>query len=286
VIDDPRARSAARRRRQAQVRRRRLGAALGIIVLLVVGVVIAGTAGGSAGTPATTTAATTGDASDATTTAATTTVQAVAKPGPATLVFTGPTTDNRVALTFDDGFCESCIASIVKTLADTRTKATLFPNLIYADKWQPSLAAIRPLVASGQLDLGNHTWHHDDTRNMSAATFKTELERNDAWLQDAFGASSLPIFRPPFGTYNTTVVKRSGKLGYTTVVTWSGGSRDWEGLTASQIVRTVEGEAGPGVIYLLHPNYETTARALPRIIESLTAKGYRFVTLRELLGIT
>ena len=121
---------------------------------------------------------------------------------------------------------------------------------------------------------------------MSAARLRKELADNEAWVYEKFGASTLPIMRPPFGTYDTTSVKRMGKLGYTKIVTWSGGSKDWEGDSAAQIIQTVHDEAGPGVIYLFHPNYKTTADALPRIIEDLTARGFEIVTLRELLGMS
>lgn len=206
-------------------------------------------------------------------------------PGKGTLVFNGPPNVNRVSLTFDDGSCDRCIGSILATLERTGTRATLFPNGAFAHFWYPHAAQMRKLIASGQIDLGNHTWSHNDVSKQSAALFKDELQRNEDWLRVNFGGSSYPIFRPPFGAYDDAAVRRAGKWGWTTTVTWSLGSRDWEGLDANAIVAEVDKEVGPGSIVLLHANYATTAAALPRIIANIEAKGLELVTMHELLGV-
>ena len=120
---------------------------------------------------------------------------------------------------------------------------------------------------------------------MSSTTLKDELQRNEEWMQINFGGSSYPLFRPPFGTYNDAAVRRAGKWGWTTTVTWSAGSRDWEGLTANAIVAELRKAVKPGSIILLHTNYQTTVSALPRIIADIQAKGLQPVTLRQLLGM-
>jgi peptidoglycan-N-acetylglucosamine deacetylase len=207
------------------------------------------------------------------------------KPGVGTVVFNGPETANKVALTFDDGSCAACIAAVLAELERTKTPATLFPNGAYAKFWDPNAAEVRKLVASGLVDLGNHTWSHNDVRSESVAVLKDELQRNEEWMQINFGGSSYPLFRPPFGTYDDTAVRRAGKWGWTTTVTWSAGSRDWEGKTADQIVAELHASVKPGSIILLHPNYQTTVQALPRVIADIQAKGLQPVTLRALLGM-
>jgi peptidoglycan/xylan/chitin deacetylase (PgdA/CDA1 family) len=207
------------------------------------------------------------------------------KPGTGKVVFNGPESGNRVALTFDDGSCAACIAAVLAELERTKTPATLFPNGAYAQFWEPNAGEVRKLVASGLVDLGNHTWSHNDVRTQSAAVLKDELQRNEEWMQINFGGSSYPLFRPPFGTYNSAAVRRAGKWGWTTTVTWSAGSRDWEGLSADAIVAELKTSVKPGAIILLHPNYRTTVAALPRIIADIQAKVLQPVTLRALLGM-
>jgi peptidoglycan/xylan/chitin deacetylase (PgdA/CDA1 family) len=265
--------------RSAQIRRRRL-VALGICGALALGIGVALSLRGSS-TPA---AATTAAASPIAT-AATAPALPVPVAGKGTLVFNGPANARKVALTFDDGSCDACIGSVLATLEKTRTPATLFPNGAFAHFWMPHSAQIRRMIASGELDLGNHTWSHNDVRTASVALLKDELQRNEEWMRINFGGSSYPIFRPPFGAYNDAVVRRAGKWGWTTTVTWSAGSRDWEGLDANAIVAELDTAVEPGSIILLHPNYATTAAALPRIIASIKAKGLEPVTLHDLLGV-
>jgi peptidoglycan-N-acetylglucosamine deacetylase len=264
--------------RQAQIRRRRL-AAVGLAGLLALGVGVALLARGSSSHASATPPL---DIEPFSTAAET---FPAPRPGVGTVVFNGPETAPRVALTFDDGSCASCIAAILAELERTKTPATLFPNGAYARFWQPNASEVRKLVASGLVDLGNHTWSHNDVRSESAAVLKDELERNEEWMQINFGGSSYPLFRPPFGTYNDAAVRRAGKWGWTTTVTWSAGSRDWEGLTADAIVAELHKSVKPGAIILLHPNYPTTVAALPRVIADIQAKGLQPVTLRALLGV-
>lgn len=270
---------AYRAARKTQIRRRRL-AALGAIAAVPIGIGVALMARGST---------THGTAPAITAEAVTTTAAAPPLPKPVagkgTLVFNGPPNVLKVALTFDDGSCDACIGSVLATLERTGTPATLFPNGAYAKFWDPHAAQITRLIASGQLDLGNHTWSHNDVRTDSVAVLKDELQRNEDWMRVTFGGSSYPIFRPPFGTYNDATIRRAGKWGWTTTVTWSAGSRDWEGIDASAIVAQLEHTVAPGSIILLHPNYPTTAAALPRIIADIKAKGLEPVTLHELLGV-
>src|SRR4051794_33740819 len=264
--------------RQAQVRRRRF-AALGLIALLVLGVGVAMiTRGGSSHAAAT-------PALDIQPFSTATETFPAPVPGAGKVVFNGPESANRVALTFDDGSCAACIGAVLAELERTKTPATLFPNGTYAKFWDPNAAEVRKLVASGLVDLGNHTWSHNDVRSESVSVLKDELQRNEEWIQVNFGASSYPLFRPPFGTYDDAVVRRAGKWGWTTTVTWSAGSRDWEGLSADQIVAELHTSVKPGAIILLHPNYQTTVAALPRIIADIQAKGLQPVTLRALLGV-
>src|SRR5262249_9344463 len=265
--------------RQAQVRRRRL-VAIGAIGLVVAGIGVALLTRD----PSSHASARPALDIQPLSTAATATFP-VPKPGGGKVVSTGPERVDKAALTFDDGSCAACIAAVLRELERTNTPATLFPNGAYARFWDPNSAEVRKLVASGLVDLGNHTWSHNDVRSESVAILKDELQRNEEWMQVNFGGSSYPLFRPPFGTYNDAAVRRAGTWGWPTTVTWSAGSRDWEGLSADAIVAELKKSVKPGAIILLHPNYETTVAALPRIIADIQAKGLQPVTLRALLGV-
>ena len=93
------------------------------------------------------------------------------------------------------------------------------------------------------------------------------------------------VFRPPFGNYNKRCLEELSKdLGYT-VVLWSGVDvRDWQNPSSNQISNKIINNVKQGDIILLHDNgTENTIKALDTIIPSLQQKGYKFVTVSELL---
>ena len=199
------------------------------------------------------------------------------------LITAGPD-EQRVSLTFDDGSCEECVGELAQILQDTGTHATIFPNGIYAESWEPHADAFRKLLASGQIDIGNHTFSHENATEQTAKQFKQDLKRNQSWIRKTFAAEPRPIFRPPFGAYNDKVLTAAGGLGYTKVVNWSDGSLDWETQDADEVVKNVKEQLAPGVIILMHANGAWSMEALPRILDLLEQEGYEAVALRELLG--
>ena len=68
-------------------------------------------------------------------------------------------------------------------------------------------------------------------------------------------------------------------------ILWSVDSADSRGATADEILATVEQDARPGSIVLLHENRGTTRNALPRLLDALRRKGIRTVTVPQLLAL-
>lgn len=205
------------------------------------------------------------------------------RPGPAHLVFSGRRA-HEIALTFDDGFCAACVRRLVSGLYRTGAHATLFPNGRYGSIWGPSRGAIRAMIARGQLAIGNHTYSHTDALRESSTALANDLRRNEAWIQQTFGVSSWPLFRPPYGAYNSAALQVAGSLGYTKVVLWSGTVADSAPRSVPYILNAIRHWARPGRIILLHGNYPNTAIALPRILRILKSRHLRPVTVPELLG--
>jgi peptidoglycan/xylan/chitin deacetylase (PgdA/CDA1 family) len=208
---------------------------------------------------------------------------AAAAPGAARVFTHGPPRP-EVALTIDDGFCTSCVARIVRGLIRTGAHATIFPNGTYGASWDPQAAAIRRLIAKGQIQVGNHTFLHHDALLESSAAFQTDLSRNEAWIEQTFGVTARPFFRPPYGAYNSGTLAIAGQLGYTKVIMWSGTVADSSVRSVPYILAAIKHWAHPGAIILMHGNYPATSLALPQIIRLLKARGLEPVTLRQLLG--
>jgi chitin deacetylase len=186
---------------------------------------------------------------------------------------------NRVvALTFDDGPWPVYTERVLAVLRGQDVHATFF-MIGQNVRNYPSIA--QHVFEQGHA-VGNHTWNHP-SRPRGA---RTEIVRTDDIFKKTLGFTPT-LFRPPYGNMRnglTTVAKQQGKA----VIMWSVDSADWRRGTAAAIQARSLKHLKPGAIILLHDgggNRDATVAALPGIISSLRAKGYRFVTVPELLAM-
>jgi peptidoglycan-N-acetylglucosamine deacetylase len=201
---------------------------------------------------------------------------------PSSVVRSGQTSKNAVALTFDDGPSPDWTASILTTLEQTHTPATFFVVGASARSY-PDL--VRREAADGVIAM--HTWDHPYMTKLTPAARAWELASTANAIHNALGANyCLPYWRPPFGDYNGAVVAQTTAMGLTTV-TWSVDPQDWSSPGVPTIVDRVLSAAKPGSIILLHDGYfhrQQTFEALPLIIQGLHDRGLKPVTLPQLLG--
>jgi LysM repeat protein len=115
---------------------------------------------------------------------------------------------------------------------------------------------------------------------------KSELDRTEAKVKSITGKTTKPIFRAPFGAVNSAVLSGVGAAGYGYTIQWNIDTVDWKGVTASQINTKVQANIKPGSIVLMHTGAGApgTPLALPTMISQLKAKGYKFVTVSQLLA--
>ena len=193
------------------------------------------------------------------------------------------TKDSVVALTFDDGPVARVADSLIATLRAHGVHATFF--VMGQDlKAAPDVGAA--LVAAGH-ELGNHTWTHRRMVLVSKGTIRQEIEPTDSLIRAA-GERGTIRFRPPYG-YKLFGLPRYLAATNRTTVMW-----DIEPESFPEVVATAEGivahvlaRVRPGSIIILHPWYPsraTTRAALPMLLDSLQARGYRVTTVGELLG--
>ncbi len=287
--DHLRARRAAARRRVQRRRRIAAGATAAVLAGLAVLVIVVGNGGGN-GQPApavgsaASAAAGKGAGAGKGSAAATAVPLRVlpARPGRATVITRGPRRP-EVALTFDDGFCRTCVAALVRAVERTGAHVTFFPNGTYARSWEAQAPAIRRLIARGQVVVGNHTFAHGNPAREGSAAFAADLDRNERWIEKTFGVSGRPYYRPPYGAVSSDSLAVAGRQGYTKVVMWSGTLADSNVRSVPYVVKAVKDWAKPGAIILGHGNYPATPAGLPKMLAVLKAKGLRTVTIAELL---
>ncbi|WP_215113622.1 LysM peptidoglycan-binding domain-containing protein [Exiguobacterium sp. s63] len=192
------------------------------------------------------------------------------------------TTSKVVALTFDDGADGANTNKILDILTKNNVKATFFLTGSGANN-HPQY--IKNIAAKGH-QLGNHSYTHPDFTKLTATQMKSELDRTEALIKSLTGKTTKPIFRAPFGAVNSTVLNGVGAAGYGYTIQWNIDTIDWKGLTASQINTKVQTNIKPGSIVLMHTGAGApgTPLALPTMISQLKAKGYKFVTVSQLLA--
>lgn len=207
----------------------------------------------------------------------------VAAASPSRLIQKGSSTEKVVALTFDDGSDGTNIDPILNVLSKQNVKATFFLTGSGASNHQQKIKNI----ANQGHDIGNHSYSHPYFTKISAAETKDQLQRTENMIREITGQSTKPLFRPPYGDYNSTVLQRVGDAGYTHTIMWTIDTIDWTGNSANAIVQRVVTSITPGSIILMHTGAGATGTvsALPTVITKLKNMGYRFVTVSQLLNL-
>jgi len=208
---------------------------------------------------------------------------APAVPGRPIVVQDGPAGTRLVALTIDDGTSAECIDRYVTFAQRSGIPITFSPNGVNAG-WAAAAARLRPLVDAGQVQIANHTWSHPDLRRVDDARVRAEIERNEDWIQQTFGVTARPWFRPPYGAHNRRTDELAASLGYTRIVLWNGSFGDSELLRPDEVMALAERYLQPGTIMLGHANYLTITGLFDQVQLLMLQRGLRPVTLDEMFA--
>ncbi|MEG6584303.1 polysaccharide deacetylase family protein [Dendrosporobacter sp. 1207_IL3150] len=189
-----------------------------------------------------------------------------------------PTTQKVVALTIDDGPHERATPELLDTLRQKQVKVTLF----VLGKNIERNASILAQAASDGHEIANHAFSHKFLNKFTPTEFAEEILATEKLITAV--APKPTLFRPPGGGYNDVLVAEARRLGYTTIL-WSIDTRDWQGISADQLVSIVMKNVKPGSIILMHDGQYpiATTKAIGTIIDRLHAEGYSIVTVSELL---
>ena len=193
------------------------------------------------------------------------------------------TEEKVIALTFDDGPDQTYTTQILDLLAKYDAKATFFVIGERAEKF-PDL--IRKLDDEGH-EIANHTYTH--SHSITAENLEKELKKTNELIHDITGTYPL-LYRPVGGSYNDRIINTAVENGYKVIMwSWHQDTKDWKRPGVNNIITTVLSGATPGNIVLFHDaggDRSQTVTALENILPALEQKGYKFVTVSELLDRT
>ena len=179
----------------------------------------------------------------------------------------------RVALTFDDG-PSPYTTEILHSLDKMDAKGTFFE---VGNQMSGYAGVMRKIIAHGH-EIGNHSYAHEQYPSSSS------MAATSARIEKATGFKPCD-FRPPYGAYNGSTVDSARRNGLS-VALWDIDTQDYT-LPGSGTIYSRAVQAGKGSIVLMHDgggNRSQTAAAVPDIIRTLRERGYKLVTVTELLG--
>ncbi|OBF91827.1 polysaccharide deacetylase [Mycobacterium sp. 852002-51163_SCH5372311] len=191
-----------------------------------------------------------------------------------------PGEGDLLALTVDDGVNSEVVRAYIQFAKDTGVRLTFFVNGTY-DSWTENVALLRPLVDSGQIQLGNHTWSHPDLTTQTKTQIAQQLTRNDDFLKKTYGVGAKPYWRPPYAKHNAAVDAVAADLGYTVPVLWSGSLSDSTLITEEYIVKMANQYFTPQAIVIGHLNHLPVTHVYPQLVEVIRARNLRTVTLND-----
>jgi peptidoglycan/xylan/chitin deacetylase (PgdA/CDA1 family) len=185
----------------------------------------------------------------------------------------------QVAIGFDDGPA-ALTPKFVRMLEANHARATFF--MIGSQVTGTYQSTLLRELRDGDA-LGDHSFTHPDL--VRSGGVSGQLSSTLRAIRSLSGYTPC-VFRPPYGSYDQSVVSTAGSLGLATVL-WNVDPTDWALPGTQAIERRVLAQVRPGSIVISHdgggPRSQTLA-AYPAIISALRRRGYRILTIPELLG--
>jgi peptidoglycan/xylan/chitin deacetylase (PgdA/CDA1 family) len=186
-----------------------------------------------------------------------------------------------IAITFDDGPHPTLTPQLLDMLKQRGIHATFFVlgSLV---KDHPEI--VRRALAEGH-EIANHSWDHPNLGKMSEEAVRSQINRTKEAINAATGGKASDLMRPPYGSL-TSAQRRwmHDDLGYK-IMLWSVDPFDWKRPGPEAIThRIVEGTHSGGIV-LVHDIHPGSVAAMPATLDGLLAKGFKFVTVSELLAM-
>ena len=183
-----------------------------------------------------------------------------------------------IALTFDDGPSEKLTPRLLDLLAQHHIHATFF---VIGENVAQHPEIVKRAAREGH-EIGNHSWSHPNLAKMSDENVRSQIKRTEEVISGAIGTRPV-LLRPPYGSLAARQKHLiHDELGYE-IVLWDVDPYDWKRPGPSVVTNRILKETRPGSIVLSHDIHPGTIEAMPATLNELEAKGFKFVTVSELL---
>lgn len=187
---------------------------------------------------------------------------------------------NYIAMTFDDGPHPQNTPRLLDILRARNVKATFFVIGRSVDLYPQ---VVRRTVAEGH-EIGNHSYTHRLLSKLGDSELRQEMSRCHEAVGRAAGVR-MHTMRPPYGG----LLQRQRELvhsefGYPTIL-WAVDPLDWKRPGPSVVTSRILSGTKAGSIVLAHDLHSQTVDAMPATIDGLLRRGFKFVTVSQLLAM-
>ena len=185
-----------------------------------------------------------------------------------------------IALTFDDGPHATLTPKLLDILKEKGVKVTFF---VLGECVAANPAVLERAAAEGH-EIGNHSWDHKSFTKGGGAGVAAEINQTNAAIESATGRKPT-LVRPPYGATNAAITKRLNEEFGLKVIMWDVDPLDWKNRNSAHVQAEILKFAKPGSIVLSHDIHPTTIVAMAETIDALKEKGFKFVTVSELIAM-
>lgn len=182
--------------------------------------------------------------------------------------------ENKIALTFDDGPCEPQTTKVLDALKKHNVKATFF---VIGKNISGNEAILKRIVAEGH-SIGSHSHSHHFWIDMwGKKKLQNDIETSLSVIKNCTG-QDVKLFRPPYGvtTPNFAYVLKELNL---KSIGWNVRSYDTSSSDINKIMARVLQQTVNGSIILLHDRLDYAPDLLDKLIPALKEKKFEFVTI-------
>ena len=190
-----------------------------------------------------------------------------------------PSNAKYLALTFDDGPTRSHTERLLDGLAEMNAHATFF---VVGHRLGTTGDLIQRMVDEGH-SVGSHSYNHADLTAITREAVAYQLDTTNDLIREITGLETT-LLRPPYGARDARLAEMATARGMSLII-WSVDPQDWKTREAKALSAHIISHAKDGDIILLHDLYGTSVDAALIAVRELTAQGYIFVTVDELLEI-
>jgi peptidoglycan-N-acetylglucosamine deacetylase len=187
--------------------------------------------------------------------------------------------EKHVALTFDDGPHAILTPKLLDILKAKGAKATFFVMGIKA--------VVHPKILQRAYleghEIANHVWDHPVISKLTREKLAWQLDKTNQAIQMALNVTPA-IMRPPYGNSPAKLNQWMADSMNLTAIMWSYDTNDWKRPKPEKIYEGVDKNIKPGTVLLCHDIHPSTIAAMPKLLEQNIKKGYKFLTVSEMIA--